>query len=103
MAIDTTTGEEGTMASNDGNGGVGLLMAFLLGAVTGAAAALLLAPAAGRDTRQYLGEKARQGRDKAAEAARQTKEVLDRQRDTVMSAVERGREAYREARQKENA
>jgi gas vesicle protein len=91
------------MAQDEGSRGSGLFVAFLLGAVTGAAVALMFAPKAGRETRQFLGEKAREGRNKAAEAARQTKEVLDRQKDTIMSAVERGREAYRDARQKENA
>ena len=45
------------------------MLAFLLGAVSGAAVALLYAPATGEQTREYLGEKAREGREKAAEAA----------------------------------
>jgi gas vesicle protein len=94
--------DEGS-GGNSGSGVSGIAVAFLLGAVTGAAVALMFAPSAGRETRQYLGEKAREGREKAAEAARQTKEVLDRQKDTLKNAVERGREAYRDARQKENA
>jgi gas vesicle protein len=49
------------MASND-NGGA-LLLAFIAGAVTGAAVALMFAPASGDDTREYLGERARAGRD----------------------------------------
>jgi ATP-dependent Clp protease protease subunit len=31
-----------------------------------------------------------------------TREVLNRQRETIAAAIERGREAYREAREKEN-
>ena len=36
-----------------------ILLAFILGAVSGAAVALLYAPASGRETREFLGEKAR--------------------------------------------
>ena len=45
------------------------MLAFLVGAVAGAAAALLYAPATGRETREFLGEKAREGRERATEAA----------------------------------
>ena len=57
------------MARDEGAGGAGILLAFILGAVSGAAVALLYAPASGSDTREYLGEKAREGRERAAEAA----------------------------------
>jgi gas vesicle protein len=80
----------------------GILTAFFLGALAGAAVALLFAPASGQETREYLGEKAREGKAKASETARQTREVLNRQRETIAAAIERGREAYREAREKEN-
>lgn len=74
------------------------MFAFLAGAVAGAAVALLFAPATGEEARQYLNERAREGRDRAAEAARQSREFLNRQRETVRDAVDRGREAYQEAR-----
>ena len=41
------------------------MLAFLLGAIAGAAVGLLLAPASGRETREFLGEKAREGIRKA--------------------------------------
>jgi len=41
------------------------MLAFLVGAIAGAAVALLYAPATGRDTREFLGEKAREGVKKA--------------------------------------
>ncbi len=91
------------MAKEDSGGAGGILAAFLVGAVVGAAVALLFAPASGEETREFLGEKAREGRAKASETARQTREVLNRQRETIAAAIERGREAYREARDKENA
>ena len=58
--------------AKDENLGPGLmLMAFVLGAVAGAAVALLYAPATGEETRDYLGQRAREGREKVVDAARQ--------------------------------
>lgn len=88
------------MAHNEsGIGAGGLLVAFMAGVVTGAAVALLFAPATGEETRGYLGERAREGRERAADAARQGREVLNRHRDTIASAIDRGREAYQAARE----
>ena len=70
----------------------------MLGAITGAAAALLMAPASGEETRRVLADKAREGRERAAEAARQGREIVNRGKDTLSSAIERGREAYEQAR-----
>ena len=47
-----------------------VIVAFVLGAVTGAAVALLMAPATGEETRRMLGEKAREGRDARAKRRR---------------------------------
>jgi gas vesicle protein len=55
------------MADNNGGGTGTVLLAFLVGAVAGAAVALLYAPASGRETREYLGDKAREGARKATE------------------------------------
>jgi len=55
------------MADNSGAGAGTILLAFLVGAVAGAAVALLYAPATGRETREYLGDKAREGARKATE------------------------------------
>ncbi len=85
------------MARDDGGAGT-VVVAFVLGALTGAAVALLLAPATGEETRRILSEKAKEGREKASDAARQGKEFLNRQRDTFSSAIDRGREAYNQAR-----
>jgi gas vesicle protein len=89
--------------SDDNSTAGKVFTAFFLGAVTGAAVALLFTPTTGKETREFLSEKAREGREKAAEAARQTREALARQRETISSAIERGRDAYREAREKETA
>jgi gas vesicle protein len=91
------------MANHDsGVGAGGLLMAFIAGAMTGAAVALLFAPASGEETRDYLGERAREGRDRAADAARQGREALNRQREQLATAFEKGREAFETARKKEH-
>jgi gas vesicle protein len=51
-----------------------LLVAFIAGAVAGAAVALLFAPASGDETREYLGQRAREGRNKAATAFERARE-----------------------------
>ena len=89
--------------SRDTNGGGSVMLAFVLGAVAGAAVALLFAPAAGEETREYLGKRAREGRDRARDAARdageQGREFYQRHRENVTSAIERGREAFQQARE----
>jgi gas vesicle protein len=91
------------MARDESAGAGSILLAFLLGAVGGAAVALLYAPATGRDTREYLGERAREGRDKAADAAQKGRQAITQGRETLTSAIERGKEAYQQARTRENA
>ena len=85
------------MAQDDG-GSATVIVAFVLGAITGAAVALLMAPASGEETRRLLAEKAREGREKAGEAAQKGRELWDRQRETLSTAFERGKEAYEQAR-----
>ena len=94
---------------------------FLLGAVAGAAAALVLTPRSGRETRELLAERAdevaRLAPERAGELARtaqrlaheargHTSEILDRSRDVLeqqaqrlKGAFEAGREAMREEMQ----
>jgi gas vesicle protein len=91
------------MAEDRGNGATGVVVAFTLGALAGAVVALLFAPAKGDETREFLGDKVREGRDKVAEAATKTREYVHRQRETIATAVERGRDAYQTARDKEQA
>jgi gas vesicle protein len=84
--------------SNDGNAAGSVFVAFALGAVAGAAVALLYAPSSGEETRRRLSERAREGREKAEAMARDGREFINRQRETLTSAVERGREAFDQAR-----
>jgi gas vesicle protein len=71
---DTRSGSAGTV-----------LLAFLVGAIAGAAVALLYAPASGDEMREFLGEKAREGARKASEAARVGREVI---KDVYQKATE---------------
>ena len=66
--------------SNHGSSSGSIVVAFAVGALVGAAAALLYAPASGDETRRKLVRKAREGRD------------------TLEAAVERGREVYEQVR-----
>jgi gas vesicle protein len=89
------------MARDEGAGAGSVLLAFLLGAVSGAAVALLYAPVTGRETREYLGERAREGRERASRAAEKGRQAFSEGRETLNSAIERGREAYQQARTRE--
>ncbi len=91
------------MARDDGAGAGTVLLAFLLGAVSGAAVALLYAPGAGQETREYLGSKAREGRERANDVMERGREAVKQGRETLTTAIEKGREAYQQARAKENA
>jgi gas vesicle protein len=91
------------------------LAGFLIGAVTGAAAALLLAPQSGEETRGQIQERgselqsragdltetgrkraeelAAQARSRAEEAQHRGRLALDEQRSRLQEAVEEGKEA----------
>ena len=86
------------MGRDNGAGAGSVMLAFLVGAVAGAAVALLYAPATGNETREFLGEKVREGKDLAAEAAAKGREVVTQGRETLATAIERGRDAYQQAR-----
>ncbi len=85
------------MANNENSSG-SVMLAFVLGAVAGAAVALLYAPSSGEETRRKLANKAREGRDKAESVAREGREFLARQRENLSAAVERGRETFEQVR-----
>jgi len=85
------------MAQNQGIGASGVLLAFMVGATVGAAAALLLAPATGEETREYLGKRAREGRERATDAANKGREIINRQRESLPSAFDRARDQFNAA------
>ena len=63
---------------------------FVAGASIGATLAILFAPQSGEETRRYLGQQARKGRERLSEAGR---DAYDRGRDLF----ERGRDMADEA------
>ena len=77
-----------------------LMVAFVIGALTGAAVALIYAPATGEETRELLAQKAREGKAKAREAVDQGRDYYRNQRENLVTAVERGREAFQQARER---
>jgi gas vesicle protein len=89
------------MANNDN--GASILVAFIAGAAVGAAVALLFAPATGEETRDYLGQRAREGRDRAADAARQGRELLKNQRENITNAFDRARQQFQDAGEEQDA
>jgi len=88
------------MSGDNNNGAGSVMLAFVVGALTGAAVALLFAPASGEETREYLGQRAREGRDRARDAVDQSREFYQRHRETVSTALDRGREAFQQARER---
>ncbi len=84
--------------SNDNGNAAAIMMAFVLGAIAGAATALLWAPQSGEETRRLIADKAREGRERASEVAQRGREFVDRQRESLGGAIERGKEAYQRAR-----
>lgn len=63
------------------------IMLFVAGAIVGAAAALILAPATGRDTRAFLN---RRSRELADDVASKGKKLWDEHGDRITSAVRKG-------------
>jgi gas vesicle protein len=85
------------MSNQQGIGAGGVLLAFAVGATVGAAVALLFAPATGEATRDFLGQRAREGRDRATDAAKQGRDMVNRGRETLTTAFDRAREQFQTA------
>jgi gas vesicle protein len=91
------------MSERNGNG----FLWFLFGVGIGTAVGLLYAPHSGSETREILMAKAEEGRDfvkkRARDAREQAEQLAQRgkqayasQKEQIRSAVEAGRQAYRE-------
>jgi len=79
---------------------------FLVGMGIGALVGILFAPQSGEETREYLVNKADEGRDFAQKKARElreraedlierSKEIMSRQKDAIATAVDAGKETYK--------
>jgi gas vesicle protein len=100
------------------SGSASVFLSFILGGLTGAALALLYAPRSGQETRDLLAEKVREGEARAREAKERAlnksrevvdeasgyierqKQGLDQRKERFVAAVEAGRQAYKEEKQK---
>jgi gas vesicle protein len=80
----------------------GTILAFLLGAAAGAAAALLFAPKAGEELRNDIAEAVNDGVNqvsgKGKELRRQAEKLVDRAQDQVQVAITAGENAYNRAK-----
>jgi gas vesicle protein len=95
--------------ASDRNDAAGYLGWFFLGGIIGAAAALLVTPKTGRETREMLssGEWARKAQTMATEAQGRAGEWLDKSRELfeeqtqrLMTAFEAGKDAMRDEMKK---
>ena len=95
--------------ASERNDAAGYLGWFFLGGIIGAAAALLVAPKTGRETREMLssGEWARKAQTMATEAQGRAGEWLDKSRELfeeqtqrLMTAFEAGKDAMRDEMKK---
>ncbi len=84
---------------------------FLVGLGIGAMIGILFAPRSGKETREYLTERAEEGKDallrksrdlreQADEYMDRAKDVVRKQKDQISSAIEAGKQAYREEKSK---
>ena len=106
------------MSDDRGAGASGIILSFILGGLAGAALAVLFAPRSGEETRELLEEKLRESAErgrrlkeravsKGKEVLEEASDYLDKQRETIekrrdrlAAAVEAGRQAYREEKEK---
>jgi len=106
------------MSDERDSGASGIILSFLLGGLTGAALAILFAPRSGEETREILedkirrsAERGRQLRDRAVAKGREAlddaseyidkqRETLEKRRERLAAAVEAGRQAYRDEKEK---
>lgn len=93
------------------NNGASKVAFFLAGMGIGAILALLFAPKSGKETREYIVQKAGEGREfvttkgrelrkQAEETVDKAKEVVAKQKEQLSAALEAGKQAYQEEKGK---
>ena len=96
------------MSENNGASNLGF---FLAGLGIGAILALLFAPKSGKETRDYIAQKAEEGKDfvrakteelrrQAEDAVEKGKDLVTKQKDLLSAALEAGKQAYQEEKAK---
>jgi len=97
------------MADNDNSSTSGVLLSFVVGGLAGAALAILFAPRAGRETRELIADRVKDGLRKGKEmkddvVARSQNlrddavDFLEERKERLGAAIEAGQQAYREGR-----
>lgn len=95
--------------SNDNGGSKAVY--FLAGMGIGAILALLFAPKSGEETREFITQKAGEGKEyvtargrelrkQAEEAVEKAKDVVSKQKEQLSAALEAGKQAYQEEKGK---
>lgn len=95
---------------SEDNGGSKIAV-FLAGMGIGAVVALLLAPRSGKQTRDYLTQRAEEGRDfvkskgdeirkQAEDAVEKGRDLVSKQKDMLSAALEAGKQAYQDEKAK---
>jgi gas vesicle protein len=95
---------------SDNNGGAKFAF-FLAGLGVGAVLALLFAPRTGKETRDYITQKAGEGKDyvktkseelrkQAGEVVEKGKDLVEKQKELLSAALEAGKQAYQEEKAK---
>ena len=96
------------MSENDGASKIAFFMA---GMGLGAVVALLFAPRSGKETRDFIAQKAEESRDyvsskgrefrkQAEDAVDKAKDVVAKQKEQLSAALEAGKQAYQEEKGK---
>lgn len=84
---------------------------FIVGLGIGTLVGILFAPKSGEETREFLSQKADEGREYAQKKARElreraedlierSKEIMNREKGSIAAAVEAGKETYQRERSK---
>jgi gas vesicle protein len=84
---------------------------FIVGLGIGTLVGILFAPKSGEETREFLAQKADEGREYAQKKARElreraedlierSKEIINREKGSIAAAVEAGKETYQRERAK---
>jgi gas vesicle protein len=84
---------------------------FIVGLGIGTLVGILFAPKSGEETREFLSQKADEGREYAQKKARElreraedlierSKEIINREKGSIAAAVEAGKETYQRERTK---
>ena len=93
------------------NNGASKVAFFMAGLGIGAVLALLFAPKSGKETRDYITQKAEEGKDfvtarsrelrtQAEEVVEKAKDVVAKQKEQLSAALEAGKQAYQEEKSK---